>query len=1664
MSDLPIDFTEIADLKTLGISQEFFNSTSITFESDHFITVRESTSSSNSVAIIDLKNNNEITRKSMGGDSALMHKNSKIIAVRANGTIVQVFNLITKEKLKSFQMNDPILFWKWLDDNTLGLVTSTALYLSNINDGLVDLTPAPLTLRHASLANCQIIDFVANKFLDWFAVVGIKQENDRIVGKIQLYSKSRNVSQPIDGHVAQFATLKLNNEANSPVIQLFVTGTRSLTSTSGQLKIIEIEHDPKLPTTYTKKSMDIFFPNDANNDFPLSIKISEQYGIIYLITKYGFIHLYELETGASIFVNRITSDSIFATTCYDNSNGIACINKQGQVLTVEISKINLIPYILSKLSNQDLAIKLSLRTGGMLKSNDDLLKTQFNTLLSENKYNDAAKIAASSNALRTPETITRLKTIPVDTTGGSGNGISPLLIYFSILLDNNEKLNKNETMELVPPLLEQNRTQLFEKWLTQGNLDCSEELGDLVKQYNQNLALQCYLKSNAYQKVLNTLVELKRFNEILPFCQSTGFQPNYSTLISGVSTAAPEQAVEFATMLLSNPTIASQIDLEKVADIFFSQNLTEQGTALLLDILKLDKPEMAHLQTRVLQINLQNSPQVADAILGNKLFSHYDRPMIASLAEKAGLYQRALENYTDSTDIKRCIVHTNSISLDWLVTFFGQLNVQQSLACLGALMEDNMTQNIQIVVQVATKFSDLLGSETLIKLFEQHNSTEGLYYYLTSFINLTEDKEIVFKYCQAAAKLKQYNELERIVKDSNYYDPEKMKNFLKTANLQDPRPLIIVCDRFDYVHELVLFLFKKHEMDFIKTYVTEINPSKTPQIMAALLDVDCDDAFICNILESVVGQVSAAELTEEAEKRNKLNILLPFLEKSLAVGDPDKSIYNTLAKIYIDSNNGAEQFLKENNNYDTLIIGRYCEKRDPYLAYIAYDKGDNDADLIRITNENDMYKYQARYLLKRSDMELWNKALNSDNSHRHQLVEAITSVGIMELKDPEPVSLTVQAFMNNGLTTELIELLEKIVLQPSPFSDNTALQGLLFLSAIKYQQNKVRGYIEKLTKYDPNEIAPLCIEKSLNEEAFQIYDRHEMYSDALHVLINNVKSLDRAMTYVERLDEPNLWFQLASAQLESLKTKDAIDSFMKSNNPSKFSEVIDTARQTNDYDELIDYLIMARKTLKEPKIDGALLVAFAHLERYTDIEILLNSSNVMNLEAVGDELFEEKYYKAAKICYFNISLYSKLATTLVYLEDYHAAVETAKRASNISVWKLVNDACIAKEEFTLAQICGLNLIIHAEHLQDVVNMYEQKGYFDELLSLFEHGLSLERAHMGIFTEMAILCARYKPEKLSEHLKIFHSRINIPKVISEVESAHLWTDLIYLYCHYDEWDNAALVMLDRCSSDFDHQKFKEIIVKVSNLEIYYRAINAYVQEHPTLLIDLLATLTPRLDISRTVNIFAKSDNLPLIKPFLINVLPQNLRSVNEAYHDILIEEEDFNMLQNSIDSFDRFDQLGLAARLEVHPLIYFKRIAALLYSNNKKWSKSIEIMKTEKLWKEAIETAANSRDPKVVKKLLSFFVDSNYKEGFIALIYSAYDLVSFDEVLESAFMNSWDIYSRPYEISVRTEDHKSLQEIEQKIQKLDTKSSSLPPGSNNLMLGGRLPINSHTTGF
>jgi clathrin heavy chain len=327
--------------------------------------------------------------------------------------------------------------------------------------------------------------------------------------------------------------------------------------------------------------------------------------------------------------------------------------------------------------------------------------------------------------------------------------------------------------------------------------------------------------------------------------------------------------------------------------------------------------------------------------------------------------------------------------------------------------------------------------------------------------------------------------------------------------------------------------------------------------------------------------------------------------------------------------------------------------------------------------------------------------------HLQHLLTAYTASN-----DPDKVSVAVKAFITGDMPAELIELLDKILLEPSSFSDNPSLQNLLMLTAAKSDRGRMMNYIHQLEHYTPEDIAQQCIDGQ--------------HLEAVGVLIDHIVSIEKSFEYADRVDTPEVWSRVGKAQLDGLRVTDSIESYIRAGDPSNFLEVIEIGTHAGKDEDLIKFLRMARKSLREVPVDTALAFCFARTNQLPELEDFLRASNVADVEASGDKAYEEGFHEAAKIFYTSISNWAKLATTLVHLEDYQAAVECARKANSVKVWRQVNEACVAKKEFRLAQICGLNLIVHAEELADLVKQYERNGYFDELITLLEAGLGLER--------------------------------------------------------------------------------------------------------------------------------------------------------------------------------------------------------------------------------------------------------------------------------------------------------------------------------------------------
>lgn len=86
---------------------------------------------------------------------------------------------------------------------------------------------------------------------------------------------------------------------------------------------------------------------------------------------------------------------------------------------------------------------------------------------------------------------------------------------------------------------------------------------------------------------------------------------------------------------------------------------------------------------------------------------------------------------------------------------------------------------------------------------------------------------------------------------------------------------------------------------------------------------------------------------------------------------------------------------------------------------------------------------------------------------------------------------------------------------------------------------------------------------------------------------------------------------------------------------------------------------MTCKRLREPKTDMGLVYAHVKTDRLHDVEELLSMADVADILSVGEKRLEDELW-ASKLLFSSVLNWACLATTLIYLGNTQAAVESAR--------------------------------------------------------------------------------------------------------------------------------------------------------------------------------------------------------------------------------------------------------------------------------------------------------------------------------------------------------------------------------------------------------------------
>lgn len=155
----------------------------------------------------------------------------------------------------------------------------------------------------------------------------------------------------------------------------------------------------------------------------------------------------------------------------------------------------------------------------------------------------------------------------------------------------------------------------------------------------------------------------------------------------------------------------------------------------------------------------------------------------------------------------------------------------------------------------------------------------------------------------------------------------------------------------------------------------------------------------------------------------------------------------------------------------------------------------------------------------------------------------------------------------------------------------------------------------------------------------------------------------------------------------------------------------------------------------------------------------------------------------------------------------------------------------------------------------------------------------------------------------EHIKIFYTRVNIPKLIRVCDEQQHWKELTYLYIQYDEFDNAATTIMNYSPDAWDHMQFKNVAFKRLRMSNFTTRRCISTSRRSTLISSMtcytcfhFVWIIPVLFISCARRTNHRS------KPYMVAVQSYNVAAVNEALNEIYVDSD---RLRESVDMHEFF---------------------------------------------------------------------------------------------------------------------------------------------------------------
>lgn len=186
---------------------------------------------------------------------------------------------------------------------------------------------------------------------------------------VELVSVEFNVYRGFKCHAATFAQVKLKENIEPSIFLCLVVRNE----TGGKVHILDIGVIPQEERPFPKTTTNLTFLAEAYDDLPIAVHASNIYDIIYVVTRQGYVHIYDIESGVCIYIHRVSTEPILVSVLDKSTGGVLAVDNNGKVISYTINADTIVPYIAQKFGDASLtdrfarSIELGRAKGLLLK-------------------------------------------------------------------------------------------------------------------------------------------------------------------------------------------------------------------------------------------------------------------------------------------------------------------------------------------------------------------------------------------------------------------------------------------------------------------------------------------------------------------------------------------------------------------------------------------------------------------------------------------------------------------------------------------------------------------------------------------------------------------------------------------------------------------------------------------------------------------------------------------------------------------------------------------------------------------------------------------------------------------------------------------------------------------------------------------------------------------------------------------------------------------------------------------------------------------------------------------------------------------------------------------------------------------------------------------------